>query len=916
MSRPRTLHDIEADLRALVSRWGNYAGTEKSGAQTFLNELIAAYTGTASVFEMGARFEEFGARDEGAGYMDLYWPGVAIVEMKAPKESRRLDTHRAQALDYWRNSADPETNTPAPPYLVLCSFRSFEVWEPGKFPNAPRDTFTLDELPSRAEALLFLAGGAPIYGGPGEKVTREAAGHMVDLYFRLLDRGTAPPDELRRFIIQSVWVLFAEDVGLIPSRIYEALLRALVADPTRSPGVEISDLLRRLNVEDDERRNRGRPTKVPYVNGALFADTPEVPLDPEELQHLLAAAAYDWRWVNPTVFGSLMEGCLGHDHRWELGAHYTNQEDILSIVRPVIVRPWTERIEATTDINEALNLLNELVKFRVLDPAMGCGNFLAIAYRELRGLEGLLVAHIKDLHEAAGLLPPITPKYPVRNIFGIEIDPFAVEIAKATLWMTHALVAREFGAPEAPLPLPALDHLMQGDSLKRDWPVVEAIIGNPPFHGDKRLRSVVGDEYIDWLKDTFGIGVQDHCVYFFRKAHEHLREGQRAGLVATNTIAQTGTREAGLAWIVDNGGRIVEAVSTKPWSGDAKVHVSIVCWEKGGGTGPTFLDGVEVDGISPALREGSVHRVPHKLAGHDSVVFIGYMVGGAGFVLSSDEAQALLARGDADYSDVVVPLINGEDIVRRVHSDPSRWVIDFSARSLEDAAKYPAALDIVRREVQPVRAKDRRRSYREAWWQFSEKRPKLRSLLPGVTRVVIAPMTGKRWLPVWGDPRWRASNTTLVFIFDDDFSIGILLSAAHALWVRTHASTLKGDLRYGTASCFETFPWPTEATEDVISRVAAASRAVITERAAATTHLGKGLTAVYNAMDDGAFTQLRQAHRGLDEAVLAAYGLPAVLLDDEAALLDAFFDLNEEAAKNPSYEPFPTGNGRSPTLLG
>ncbi len=193
METVHTLPEIEADLRALVERWGSYAGTEKSGAQTFLNQLVAAYTGEPNAMAAGATFEQFGTRDDGSGFMDLYWPGVAIVEMKAPKESRRLDVHRAQALDYWRNSADPANDTPAPPYLVLCSFRAFEVWEPGKYPNGPRDVFTLEELPSRAEALLFLAGHKPVYGGPGAAVTDKAAAHMVDLYFRLLDRGAAPP---------------------------------------------------------------------------------------------------------------------------------------------------------------------------------------------------------------------------------------------------------------------------------------------------------------------------------------------------------------------------------------------------------------------------------------------------------------------------------------------------------------------------------------------------------------------------------------------------------------------------------------------------------------------------------------------------------------------------------------------------
>ncbi len=618
----RTLSEIEGALYRLVGNWGAYSGTERSGSQSFLNELVSAYTGEASAMAAGARFEEFGTRDAGAGFMDLYWPGVAIVEMKAPKESGRLDIHRAQALDYWRNSADPKTGTPAPPYMVLCSFRQFEVWEPGRFPNEPRDTFTLEELPSRAEALLFLAGRTPVYGGPGAAVTGAAAEHMVELYFRLLDRGAAPPEELRRFIIQTVWLLFAEDLGLVPERVFSNLLQAMRDDPSRVPAVEVSDLFRRLNVADSERRNRGRPVALPYVNGELFAETPEVPLNRsevkrlDELSHLIEAASYDWKFVNPTVFGSLMEGCLGHDHRWELGAHYTSEPDILTIVQPVIVRPWSERIEAVDDPTKAIKLLGELVNFHVLDPAMGCGNFLAVAYRELRLLERRLHSRIGDLHTEAGMIPPVLPRYPIKNIHGIEIEPFAVEIAKATLWMTHGLIARQFGAAEPPLPLAPLTTLICADSLKTDWPEADAIIGNPPFHGDRRLRGVLGDDYISWLKDEYGVGVKDHCVYFFRKAHQQLGKGKRAGLVATNTISQAKNRDASLAWIAANGGTITDAVSTKPWSGDAKVHVSIVCWQKDGkGPNEFVLDGKQVEGITPSLTVGTEHREASELVG-------------------------------------------------------------------------------------------------------------------------------------------------------------------------------------------------------------------------------------------------------------------------------------------------------------
>ncbi len=903
MDAHRTLPEIEADLRALVERWGSYAGTEKSGAQTFLNQLVAAYTGAPNVMAAGATFEQFGARDDGSGFMDLYWPGVAIVEMKAPKESRRLDVHRAQALDYWRNSADPANDTPAPPYLVLCSFRAFEVWEPGKYPNGPRDVFTLEELPSRAEALLFLAGHKPVYGGPGAAVTDKAAAHMVDLYFRLLDRVAAPPEELRRFIIQSVWVLFAEDLGLIPERVFEQVVRQLAADPTRNSAAEISDLMRRLNIESSEQRNRGRSQPVPYVNGALFAETPHVPLDAPEIDDLIKAVEYDWRWVNPTVFGSLLEGCLGHDHRWELGAHYTSEEDILSIVRPVIVRPWIKRIEGVHEINEALHLLNEFVAFRVLDPAMGCGNFLAIAYRELRAIERQLHAHVKDLHEAAGLLPPIMPRYPITNVYGIEIDPFAVELAKATLWMTHALAAREYGAAEPPLPLPTLDHLTCADSLKTDWPEVEAIIGNPPFHGDRRLRSVVGDDYIDWLKDRFGVGVKDHCVYFFRKAHEHLEDGQRAGLVATNTISQAKNRDASLVWIVENGGTIVDAVSTKPWSGDANVHVSLVCWQKGGTPDGLILNGAAVSGVTPSLTVGTRHRAAAVLPRNAGVAFIGYYPNGIGFVLDGDEARALISRSEANYGEVVFPFITGKDLTSRPDSDPSRWIINFGRRPLEEATRYPAALDIVRERVKPHRDTIRRKAYRERWWQFAEPLPALTRAITGLDRFGLAALISKRWLPVWGSRGWVPAHKLAVFAFEGDYEFGVISSTLHSAWAWANGSTLGAGLNYNSQSCFMTFPWPSPTDDDKRS-IAAAAVAVDEERKAACSAGAQGPTAVYNAMEEGAHLALRDAHRRLDEAVMRAYGLPSSLLGDEPALLDALFDLNEAAAADPDYQPF------------
>ena len=911
----RSIDDIRSALVDLANRWVTYEGTERSASQTFLNQLIAAYTGSDDVMGAGARFEEFGVRDEGSGFMDLYWRDVVIVEMKAPSQSRRLDQHRAQALDYWRNSANSEKGIAAPPFLVLCSIRQFEIWEPGKYPTAPVDSFSLAELPNRVESLLFLAGRKPLFGGPGVAVTEQAAEHMVKLYFSLLERKAVEPKELRRFVIQTIWTLFAEDIGILEGKPLETLVRALLADTTRSSAVELTDLYRRFNTKDDERRNRGRPQSVPFVNGDLFAEASEVHLEANEMEHLLQASRFDWQHVNPTVFGSLLEGCLGRNHRWALGAHYTSEADIMTIVEPVIVRPWVNRIEATKSLKEANALHDELCKFKVLDPAMGCSNFLSIAYRELRILELRLHDRMDEHARKEGNQPTRMEGqwFPINNIQGIEIDPFAVDIAKTTLWMTHALESRRHGLAEPVLPLPSLTSLICADSLKIEWPETDAIIGNPPFHGDRNLRSVVGDEYLAWLQAEFGIGVKDHCVYFFVKAHKHLKPGQRAGLVATNSISQNKNRDASLVWITENNGVITDAISTKPWSGQAKVHVSIVCWQRQPADNASFtLDGNEVVGITPSLKSGGQHRIARILSGNKRVAFIGNVVNGDGFLLTEDEATALIKANPSNHL-VVKRYLTGDDLVSRVDMQPARWIIDFNTMTLEEASKFAEPMKIIREKVKPKREPNNRKRYREIWWQYSEPVPSMRKAIADRPRYGVSCITGKRIHVIWGELGIVQSHACVIFAIDDDYTHGILSSRTHDVWVRGNSSTLKGDLRYTPSTAFETFPFPSP-IEQQSERIAKASRGIVELRKQACEQLGKGLTKVYNLMDDGGFVELKRAHRELDLAVADAYGWDAAMLDDPVRLLDALFDLNAQCATDPNYAPF----GKTddvPTLL-
>ncbi len=893
--------EIRESLEMLVAKWRDATDSERGAAQSFLNDLVAAYTGLP-VRDAGGEFERPVKRDDGRGFIDMIWDGVVLVEMKAPKESPRLDQHRAQLLDYWRNIADVETGIAAPPYAILCSIERFEVWEPGRFPNAPVDSFALADLPDRLDSLLFLAGRKPVYGGPGAAVTKEAAEHMVDLYFQLVDREAAATVDLHRWVMQTVWTLFAEDLGLLPEKPLEALIQALLGDTSRSTIIELTDLYRRLNTPDEATRNRARPTPVPYVNGELFALPAEVHLEPAELEHLLAACRFDWRYVNPTVFGALMEGCLGHSRRWELGAHYTSEEDILSIVRPVIVHPWAERIEALETPADGVQAVSELSEYRVLDPAMGCGNFLSITYRELRAIERLAHDKTTKLHHDAGLAAPLLPRYPIDNLYGIEIDAFAVEIAKVTLWMTHAIETRRYTtSAENPLPLHPLTHLECADSLKVEWPDVEAIIGNPPFHGDHNLRSVVGGEYIEWLKTRFGVGVMDHCTYFFRKAHEEMDPGERAGLVATNTISQSKNRNASLGWIIENDGVIFDATSTKPWSGEAKVHVSIVCWAKGEYTGEKRLDGRIVETISTSLKADSETRHAERLAANENRCFQGYLTGSMRFIITPEEAATLLERTDADYSRVVFPFLNGEDIMRTPTQSPSRFCIDFGEMALEDAERFPAALRLLESRL------DDGDTSHDGWWRFHRPRPALRSALAeaGIGKYGLCPSTAKRLLFTWGDLGWRPSHATYVFVIDDEYHLGVLQSRYHALWAWATASTLKGDLRYTPTSCFSTFAFPPEVSIDTQERIRHAMRTIHGIRSQVCVEKQIGLTKLYNLMDKGGVADLKAAHTELDRAVAAAYGWDDAVLSDDAAILDALYELNTRITIGEvEYDPF------------
>ena len=888
--------EIRRRLLELVDRWRDYSGTERAEAQSFLNELLACYGVDRKDV---AHFED----PTGAGIIDMIWPGVCIVEMKRPSEAGNLAAHREQAFEYWKDVS--RRTGKAGSHVVVCAFRRFEVFEPGVHWDRPVASFDLEALPDQYEALGFLGGLETRYVEDRSELTREAVSLVTQVFQRLEERGGAEPDVRTDLILQCVWCLFAEDTGMLPRHVFTLILDELIEHPTKSSVDDLGQLFRYLS-QAEPRPEHGVYAGVPYADGGLFARPAIVHLELDELELLRQASSYDWKLVEPAIFGSLLEGALGPERVWALGAHYTSEADIMKVVGPTIVEPWRERIDACTALADVEQAQRDLAAYVVLDPACGSGNFLYVAYRHLRRLEQELRKLERKLRREAGLDESSTgPAFPIANMKGIELEPFAVQLARVTLWMGHKLAVVELGLDEPVLPLPDLSGIRRADALKIQWPEADAIIGNPPYIGPKTMRSRLGDAYLEWLADNFRIGIKDYCVYWFRKAHEHLPFAGRAGLVGTNSIREGKNREASLDFIVSNGGVITSAVSSEEWSGAANVHVSIVNWIRG--DAPLWqrfvLDGAEVDAITSGLRSPALDVRARPLSANGGRQFFGVVQSGDGFIIDDGQASALLERQDADYTQVVRPFLVGDDITSNPGLRPRRWIIYFGEMRLEEAMRWPAALAIVRRCVKPSRDHHKRRREREEWWKFSRTVSELFHAVEPLSRFVACPATAKRFHMIWSEPTWVPSNATSAFAFEDDFSMGILTSSLHSRWATEQSTQLETRPRYTTAS-FSTFPWP-DPTDEQQETIAELARRIVARRQEICFERQIGLTKLYNEVDDGAYRDLALLQEQLDEAVAAAYGWSRSAAHDPAESNRRLLELNRRiAAGEIEYRPF------------
>ena len=404
----------------------------------------------------------------------------------------------------------------------------------------------------------------------------------------------------------------------------------------------------------------------------------------------------------------------------------------------------------------------------------------------------------------------------------------------------------------------------------------DAVIGNPPFIGGQRITGVLGKSYRDYLVDFLAGGKRgsaDYVAYFFLRAFALLRSGGTAGLLATNTIAQGDTREVGLDQLTAYGASIYRAVPSRKWPGDASLEVAWVWWRKGVWKGECSLDEKLVPGITSQLTvPGSLKGKPYRLAANAGKSFQGSIVLGMGFVLEPDEAQRLLDK-DPRNADVLFPYLNGEDLNSRWDQSPSRWVINFRDWPIEQAREYPDCFEIVERLVKAERARNNRKVYRDHWWHYAEKRPKLYATIAGLDRVLVTAAVSPTFAFAEVPNTQVFAHKLIVFPFQRLYALATLQSNIHRAWAYQRSSTLGGvTLNYSPSDCFETFPFP-----ETVSTLENIGQSYHRFRQDLMASRQEGLTAAYNRFHNPQETatdirKLRALHVEMDQAVAAAYG--------------------------------------------
>lgn len=916
-------NEIQRRAIAFAKDWED-ASDERAEAQLFWRDLLAVFG--VNVRAVG-RFEAR-VRNLRGNYsrIDLFWPSVLLAEHKSRGED--LGRAHAQAEQYIIDLQTEDRGEELPRYLLVSDFESIVVHD---LDTDRRVDVKVAELHRHIRDLEFIAGIDRKPADPEDPVNIEAAERLAKLK-DALEEGGYPAHDLERFMVRILFCLFAEDTGLLGEPdAFRFYIENVTKEDGSDLGLHIAHWFEVLDQPIDTRSSNldAQLAELRYVNGELFSGRlPFATFNRAMRDRLLACCSFNWSQISPAVFGSLFQSIMTKKERRQIGAHYTTERDILKVIRSLFLDELHERFERIKHNKTELKKFHaELGRIKVLDPACGCGNFLVIAYRELRRLEikVLKVLHPKSSAEGGLFNIPSEMVIDVDQMYGIEIEEWPAQIATVALWLVdHQMnveLSEAFGDAVVRLPLTHSAHIVNANALRVDWsealPAAECtyVLGNPPFRGkSERTSSQKEDMKLVW-RSTKGASDLDYVTCWYVKAAEYLLgRPVRSAFVSTNSITQG--EQPSILWAglhQQYGLKIDFAHRTFPWESEARgkahVHVVIIGFSSGlkvkgeihdYDMKGNYIGVAQVKSISPYLAEGPMRACPGRSSPMDASAprsIYGSMQNDGGFlVLNASEREELLSA---------VP--SAAEYVREFHGAKSLinnkprwclWLVDAEPAFIRGYAE-------IRERVEGVR-NHRLKSSREATRRLAST-PSLfgenRQLSSTYLAIPRSSSSNREYIPLLFLEPHVISNTDVIMIPEaGKYIFGVLHSAMHMAWVRHVCGRLKSDYRYSVEVVYNNFPWPQRVTDKRRTAVELAGQAVLDVRKS---FPSSSLADLYDPLVMP--KSLRQAHVKLDRAVDLCYRSQP--FPDERRRFEYLFSL-WESLENPLTRPTKKGPSR------
>ena len=897
-------NEIRARLAQFAEKWKE-ATDEDAEAKSFWDELFTCYgTNRRQV----AKYEVPVSKLDGhKGFIDVLWKGKLIIEHKS--RGRDLKAAKTQAEDYMERLKPAER----PRFLVTCDFYQIQVFD---LHTGHEDFFTLDELPAKAEVLGFLGGYEPKRPSQEAPVNIDAVERLGRLY-DAMKAGGYPDHHLQVFLVRVLFCMFAEDTAIFEQDSFTDIILNRTAEDGSDLGIRLAQVFETLDTEKGKRQKAldESVANLPYVNGRLFSGPLALAATDSKMRAALIACCveFDWSAISPAIFGSLFQGVMEPAERRALGAHYTGEDNILKVIKPLFLDALLAEFAAIKNgpprgREQKLEAFHEkLSKLKFLDPACGCGNFLIITYRELRRLETEV---LKELYPGGqGILDvSLLSKLDVDQFYGIEIDEFPAQIARVALWLMDHVMNVElgyvFGRAVTRLPLIKSANIVNGNALRIDWKTVIAqeecsyIMGNPPFVGKKaRTPDQQKDMEFVW-GDVKGAGTLDFVVCWHRLAAEYIQGSRiQVAFVSTNSISQG--EQVKILWetmLSKYGVIILFAHRTFAWDSEArgKAHVHVVII----GFGLVDIPEKQITvynqdthnpivyvtkNISPYLIEGTAVLLGNRHSPISDVpeIKFGSMPNDNGLFLFTDEEKAGFLASEPQAASLFKAFLSAHEYLR----GENRWCLWLQNADPNIIHRCPKVMERIKSVCEYRRA-----STREATRKLATTPGLFGEIRVPKSRYVLLPCHSsetRSYIPFSYFEPTSIPNNSCLFLEDAElYHFGVLSSGMHMAWVRQVCGRLESRYRYSNKLVYNNFPWP-NVNDGKRNTVAIAAQSVLDARARFSTST---LAVLY--APSSMPPELAKAHAALDLAADKCYRAEPFQNDRER--VEFLFKLYEE----------------------